>query len=431
MRGLSFGRAVVVVTVAAGGLVSGPSASAATTPSFASCAALAVWATVDYAAAGPHEVGWRDEVLPFLPGVTITDRVYYPAQAAGEATPAEPAGGPYPIVAMIHGSSGDPDFYDELSIHIASHGYVVASLGGMSSFNESHLNMATETMELVDWVTAQSADVASPYSGLAVDGDYVAVGHSRGGAAAQYLIGLDPRVIAVAGLEPSFVNNITPLGNIASWDGHWLFVAGEVDTINPVSEVKNILKKATGATRRVFVKILGAGHAGPIDPDIPGVGGDPMPHDEQLKLHKWMTTAYIEAELRGIEDAYHQIIGGAAQVDDLEHESTCPEPALWVVEQDITNPSSITFGLAGSRNDVALIAVSPSAASIPTQYGDLLIDPLAVGVLTVVQLTTEGTTELVVPVPASAAGLVLHAQGLVLYLGGGGAFSRMDPLVVP
>ena len=382
----------------------------------------------DYADDGPYAAGWRDEVLPFVGAQTITNRVYYPAVTAGADAPADASGGPYPLVGFIHGQGSNPDFYETYSAHIASHGYVVASLGGMSQQQESLANMAKELRELIDWLEVESADVTSPYAGLVWDEGVAVIGHSKGGSAAQVFLGLEPPPRAAMLLEPAYVINSVALANLAAWDGAALFVAGDQDAINPPAEVKNIVDAASGATRRVYVEMLGAGHFGPFDADIPGLGGDPLPHVTQLTLHGALTVAFLEAELLDDEDAFHALIGGGASGEPLVHESSCDSPPLWVVEQ-VAPAKTISFGVAGTAGDLALIAVSPNPASIPTPNGLLLIDPASATILAGVALGTQGTHEVVAPVPASASGLVFHVQGLVL--NATGTLTRGDVTIVP
>lgn len=379
-----------------------------------------------YTDAGPHAVGWRDEVHPFVNGKTLTHRIYYPSTVDGPAAAADPGSGPYRLVALIHGATGTPDFYDQLSVHVARYGYVVASLGGMDKIDESYANMANETKKLLDWVVLESQTAGSPYAGLVDDGDRGVIAHSRGGVATSLLIGMAPEVRAACMLEPSYVANTSTLGNFKSWDGSWLFVAGSVDTINPPTEVKSALNVSTGSPRRGYVELVGAGHAGPLDPDIPGVGGDPLPHLTQLGLHQQLTIAFLEAELRGEEDAWHQILGVGLGVHAVQR-SLCTDPPLWVVEHPAP-PTSVTLGLGGMAGDAAYFLLSAGAAAIPTAWGTFLLDPATL-VVTPPVILGAAALEIEPAVPAGAAGLTVHVQGLVL--NASGALSRADVLIAP
>lgn len=385
----------------------------------------------DYDEVGPHPVGWRDEPLPFENGTvsdTVLNRIYYPSLLEGQGAAADPAPGPYPLVCLIHGHTVAPQFYDVLSAHVASRGYVVASVGGMANADETYGNLARETKQLADWVTAESADPSSPYAGLVLDGPLGVIGSSRGGGACELFVGMEPRVRAAALLEPSYIGGGTALGNLASWDGAWLFVAGELDSTNPPNEVRLIRNRATGAARRVYVEIQGAGHAGALDPDTIGLPNDPLPHLEQLRLHSRLTIAFLEAELRGLENAYHAMIGEGAAGEPLEHECTSRVPILWALEATGT-PGSVALGVGGDRDAIGLIAVAAGAASISTPFGILGLEPATTTLIARASLGAPGTLEGVLAVPPSLAGLTVHVQALAL--GNGGAFTRVDSLVLP
>jgi len=381
----------------------------------------------DYDAPGPHPVGWREAPLPFDGGL-ILNRVYYPATASGQDTPADPAAGPYPLVCLIHGATIGPDYYDVLTSHVVSHGYVVASLGRMTQSQETYINMSRQTKELADWLATESADPGSPYAGLLDAGPIGVIGSSRGGGASELFVGHEPRTRAAALLEPTYISGQNALANLAAWDGAWLFVAGELDSTNPPAEVKRIRNAATGAARRVYVEMLGAGHAGALDPDVPGLPNNPLPHAVQLALHSRLVVAFLEAQLRGREDAYDQIIGGEAAADPLEHESTCVQPPLWAIERGPA-PGALTLGVAGRNHDLAVLLVSARPASIPTGYGLFGLDPATVRVLGQATLTETGTHEITIPLHPGHSGLRLWTQAFVLNVNG--RLSRTDEVVLP
>jgi dienelactone hydrolase len=110
--------------------------------------------------------------------------------------------GPFPVVLFSHGFSGFRLQSTYLTSHLASHGFVVAApdhpsrdlrnvLGGtMSGDRES---AATELLDSLELVEAESADDGSLLAGL-VDGEQVAtLGHSAGGGTA-FLAAADPRI---------------------------------------------------------------------------------------------------------------------------------------------------------------------------------------------------------------------------------------------
>jgi dienelactone hydrolase len=402
-------------------------------PLSAVAAALAALAALpaaqNYDLPGPLAVGWRVEVLPFEAATTtVTNRIYYPATAGVQDAPTDVSSGPYPIVGLIHGAGIGPAFYDVLSSHLASYGYVVASVGPMDSIDESFGNLSRETKELIDWLLLQGADPLSPYVGLVLPDGFGVIGSSKGGGASELFVGIEPRVRAAALLEPRFLTSAGALANLAAWDGSWLFAAGELDTTCPPGEVRTLRNNATGAKRRTYVEVLGAGHTGALDPDVSGLPNDPLPHLEQLRLHSRFVAAFFEAELRGREDAYHQIVGGGAALEPVVHQSTSAHAPLWAIETGPA-PGMLALGLGGAPNGIAVFALAGASAAIPTRFGLLGLDPASLQIVARATLGSTGTHEALLAVPSGYSGVTMHVQGLLL--GAGGVLTRSDAVVLP
>ena len=113
---------------------------------------------------------------PYCPVVELSttmtgDRVVYrPATAVGcNAWPK----GPFPLVMMKHGNGFNEHHYDYLGNHLASHGFVVASVTGPSTDIESRAQI------IADHVDEMFVDYAAY-----LDNNVALMGHSRGGEAA-------------------------------------------------------------------------------------------------------------------------------------------------------------------------------------------------------------------------------------------------------
>lgn len=381
----------------------------------------------DYEAPGPHAVGWRDHTQPLVGGGPIVNRVFYPALVDGAGTDAEVLGGPYPLVGLIHGAGWGPDEYDVLCTHVASWGYVVASLGDIPPAVESVENMASEMHDLLRWMELQDGLASSPYFELVSDDAWSVIGSSKGGGASEHVVGLEPRIRNLALLEPLWVSTPTALASLGAWTGSGLFVAGEVDQINPPAEVQAVHDSASKARRRAYVEILGAGHFGAIDEF--GPIGAQLPHAQQNLLHRALVTGFLEAEVRGREDAYHRILGTAVATDPFVQESTCVLPPFWVVEQH-PGPGTLTLGLGGAPGDVAVVASAASPASIPTPFGLLGLEPATTVLVGSAVLDGSGVLELEVPLPPGAGSPVAFpAQSIVV--SSYAVLSRTDLVTVP
>jgi len=104
------------------------------------CRTLPEHSTAEMASPGPHPVGQRtftyvdssrptmpNGTFPGAPDRTLVTEVYYPASAAGRDAPFDPNAGPYPVVVYSHGFLDSRQGGEYLTLHLASHGYIVAS----------------------------------------------------------------------------------------------------------------------------------------------------------------------------------------------------------------------------------------------------------------------------------------------------------------
>ncbi len=143
--------------------------------------------------------------------------------------PADPDGGPYPLVLFSHGLAGYRLQSSFLTSHLASWGFVVAAVehpyrnltavfGDLSAFaallGTDDSPDVGQLLGAIDVVQTASAAPTGPLAGLAVDTTRVgAVGHSLGGFAV-FAAARDPRITSyVAFAFPvggSFVEPTTP-----------------------------------------------------------------------------------------------------------------------------------------------------------------------------------------------------------------------------
>ena len=173
--------------------------------------------------------------------------------------PADPDGGPYPLVLFSHGLAGYRLQSSFLTSHLASWGFVVAAVehpyrnltavfGDLSAFaallGTDDSPDVGQLLGAIDVVQTASAAPTGPLAGLAVDTTRVgAVGHSLGGFAV-FAAARDPRITSyVAFAFPvggSFVEPTTPptASGAPPPEKPALLVAGSADVIAPLPRVE-------------------------------------------------------------------------------------------------------------------------------------------------------------------------------------------------
>ncbi len=198
------------------------------------------------------------EWLPAAEALKVGAFDDYTMSAYEGLPPADPDGGPYPLVLFSHGLAGYRLQSTFLTTHLASWGFVVAAVehpyrnltavfGDLAAFaDQLGADDSPDVAQLlgaIDLVAAATAAPGGPLAGLAVDVDHVgAVGHSLGGFAV-FAAARDPRITSyVAFAFPvggSFVEPTTPATTSGAPppDKPSLLVAGSADVIAPVSRV--------------------------------------------------------------------------------------------------------------------------------------------------------------------------------------------------
>lgn len=364
---------------------------------------------------GPNPVGWRDVQFTdtnFGRG-NILGRIYYPAQTAGENTTTDPASGPYPLVGFQHGWLGQPSSYDDISTHLASWGFVVASIGTETGFFGAMEPEARDTQALLHWVDEESQTTGAWLEGMTWSGDWAATGHSMGGGALMYLIGLEPRVKTIVGLQPysgsSLGGSAGGYVNLRAWEGEAYYIAGEVDdTVPPDTMVYDYFLNGYNLSRNVFTMVEGMGHCGPCDgpPD-----NEPLPGAEQARMHRRLLTGIMRYELYEERHLMRDILGEGIQSEPVVYQSDCLDPVFWV-DWSMNQPGDLVVGIAGKFQDDVTMAWSLAPDMMNTPYGLLGIDLNAGATFHTATLVKDRVEEVILPVQGSWSGQVLYVQAL-------------------
>ena len=374
---------------------------------------------------GPHPAGWQ--AVSFVSGSTIKGRVYYPALAAGEGAPADPGAG-YPLVGLIHGQTFVPSDYDLLSLHLASHGFVVCSVGPLAGPLHAPPMAAAKMQDMLAWFTGESANPASPFAGLAGGAPWAVLGHSLGGSALPHVAALEPKVRSIVALAPYYDGSATLAEKLAAFDGAKLAVAGALDhVVPPADHAYPMHLDASPLGRSVYVELEGTGHYGSLDAWIAGIL-DPLPWEEQHRLHRKVVTAFLLAQSAGLEDAYAAILGGGGAQEPFARECSSADPPLWVAPS--ATEHAVAAGLGGRPLDPAWIAVAALPGSTATRAGTLGLDPAGLRFAFAGDLGAEGCADVPWASPWIPAGQVLYVQGMALHPAGP-VLSRTAIFVAP
>lgn len=310
--------------------------------------ALASPALAVPAPTGPHLVSHRD--LVFVDGLfgqgQVEARLYYPATASAPGAPAE--GGPYPLVAMMHGWLGQAWMYDGICEALASHGFVVASTDTETGLLLNMEALAWDTVASLHYVEAGSEVPGSWLEGLISDAPWSAMGHSMGGATLARLVDAEPRIEQIAAFMP-YLGEAGDYARLEAFPGAALYLSGTHDTTAPPEMTDDWFARFSG-TRGLSLQIAGAGHQGVTDDPWGTV--TPMPHAQQLEITHDLTVAFFLAEVSGQEERYRDLIGPGAPEVFAQARSASSAPALWA---EVEPGDVLELGVAGEPGDHATI----------------------------------------------------------------------------
>ncbi len=300
------------------------STSAATTQASTDTTAAAPNQAVVYSELGPFPVGVAEltdgpvPITVFYPGLdgaeegkpeaTYDLRTWLPPDDAAKVgqpttvemhayaglTPADPDGGPYPLVLFSPGLAGYRLQSTFLTTHLASWGFVVATvehpyrnltaafgdLGSLvTGFGSTDAPDVAQLVAAIDQVEAAASLSTGPLSGLTVETtDVGAVGHSAGGFAVYGAAAVDPRIVtyvALASPTGGSFSDATPTTApaVSPPDKPSLLIAGSADVIAPLPRVEAAYEALP--TPKALAVIDGVTHLGFMDICMITPPGDP------------------------------------------------------------------------------------------------------------------------------------------------------------
>jgi hypothetical protein len=278
---------------------------------------------------GPYQVAsFEESVAVPARGVTETVRVYFPR--APTATTDDAAAGPFPLVAFHHGAarlergvSTLHDRYGPLLERWASHGFVVASVDGISLIYQGgaylpvtlgNITLISENLRsTIAHLRARNREPTFPLAGQLDLRRIVVAGHSRGAAGAILAAQSKPVVAGMLLIKP--VDPMAVMGGEALWNRSLpeqpalLTIAGnDADVIYPIADF--LYERRSGPMSAHT--ILGSLHAWSCDVCPPERGGVA----EVTREQDWaVTNAYAVAFLKYVTGQFPEgagVLFGAA-----------------------------------------------------------------------------------------------------------------------
>ncbi len=312
---------VLVASVAAACASDAPAASRTPTAT----------ALIDPAQPGPYAVGLRHITFERPSNADGSPRVmdtwvWYPAEGVpGSEEPEENAapassGGPFPIVIYSHGSGGQPNYQSFMTVHLASHGFVVAAPphpGNTSAdcfpcsssdiLVKSARERPTDVTFVLDQMIALHADESSDL-GRIIDPERTAiVGHSFGGWTALY-VAPESRFDAVVAHAPGLPQVL--VGGAPKVTVPLMLIASGRDGIVDINTVTQYWD-ALGDIAKEYVTLPEGTHLSYID-RCGGCDGD-LPEARGHELIRRYTTAFLYVHILG-DPRYEQFL--AADLPD-------------------------------------------------------------------------------------------------------------------
>lgn len=328
-------------------------------------------AATDPAGAGAFTAAMQTVSIPGTAGATLSTDVFFPRNASGGV---EAAAKPCPVIVLGHGFSQAKSNHTNQGLHWASRGYVVLipNLAGGSD----HSRNADDLSKCIDWIIARHGDAASPFFSAIRTGRIGVTGHSAGGLSSLVAATRDPRIRAVAPMDPVDNNSL----GVNALPGLGVAVAitySEPSLCNSSGSASALYAAAPPQKRGL--KIIGANHTDPQDPaGVLSIITCGAASTARQMLYRRYVTGWLEYFLKG-DESY------APWVFDLAGGQTAADLAANRITYARTPPVSAVaqwrathFGVNAGTPGIAGPAADPDGDQIANlvEYA-LALDPLA------------------------------------------------------
>jgi dienelactone hydrolase len=163
---------------------------------------------------------------------------------------------PHAVVLWGNGTGTQPVNYKEILQTLASWGFVVAAA------NTPNAGTGADMLACLDWLTAENGREGSVYQGRLDLTKVGATGHSQGGGGAL-MAGRDPRIKAVAPLQPAVAGPRFAADALSQQKGPILLLSGGADVLaRPEVQQQPVFENANQPV--VWATLAGASHMIPL-----------------------------------------------------------------------------------------------------------------------------------------------------------------------
>lgn len=217
----------------------------------------------DFSRRGPALVSEQTVLIARPKGTQCDTWILYPAVKAGSRQMLDRSQAPYPIVVFSSPVVPIPLYAQTLS-HLASWGFIVmVPIDGFELYPDQ-VAIADDMRLCLDYIAAENRRPESPFHG-AIDTERAAFcGHSWGGACSILAGAKEPtRVKVVVNFACWRNSNPSPLGSVGNLACPLVMLAGDEDSMTPLSKVRTIYNAAVPAKTLIIVR--GGIHFGFLD----------------------------------------------------------------------------------------------------------------------------------------------------------------------
>lgn len=357
-----------------------------------------------------HPVGMFDLVWPnptTAGSAQLFARIYYPALTAGFGTTPVATTNGWPTVVFLHGYGQFGNDYDQLASAWTTNGFAVVAL---DTAQFDFVQLRDDAIAVHSAIQIANGTVGTLTHGLYDTGRMMLAGHSMGGGVTAMVLASNPGYrggFAIAPFDPTSV--VGPVA--ASVDQPFGILVGDGDPITPPLFHAQPLFQTLGVSSLKFLYWMDAtcDHL-----DVAGLqtnATDPA-FESSVQVGLGFFAHVLDTSPEGLENC----IGPAALSDPqlLSMQQQFGIPQVWST-RPLQLGTTTRYSVGVEPGLGAVVVSSGMIPSVPTPFGDLLVDPTTAFFAAFAIIGVERRLDLPVTVPFDpqlvGASLAMQAFG--------------------